>query len=99
MISNLHFEDLGKNTNMILMLIINRCVGQGKPHCAFSMVSFRDRTNLSKERIQASIKQLADRGYLSIIRVPMGGYVYYLDGASMSIYTDEIDRYSGIKRF
>lgn len=32
-------------------------------------------------------------------RVPMGGYRYYLDGESIAIYTNEVEKYSGSTRF
>ena len=73
MISNLHFENLSVNTNTVLRLIIEQCVGRRVPHCTFSMTALRDKTKFSKERIQMSLKQLEDLGYISITRVPMGG--------------------------
>ena len=73
MISNLNFDNLSTNTNTVLGLIIDQCVDRRVPHCTFSMTSIRDRTKFSKERIQRSIKQLEDLGYISISRVPMGG--------------------------
>lgn len=73
MISNLHFENLSANTNTVLRLIIDQCVNRRVPHCTYSMTALRDKTKLSKERIQRSIKQLEDLGYISISRVPMGG--------------------------
>ncbi len=99
MISNLHFENLSVNTNTVLGLIIDQCVGRRVPHCTLSMTSIRDRTKFSKERIQRSIKQLEDLGYISISRVPMGGHRYYLDGKSIAIYTGEVEKYSGSTRF
>lgn len=73
MISNLHFENLSVNTNTVLRLIIDQCVGRRMPHCTFSMTALRDKTKFSKERIQTSLKQLEDLGYINISRVPMGG--------------------------
>lgn len=99
MISNLHFENLSVNTNTVLKLIIVQCVGRRVPHCTFSMTALRDKTKFSKEKIQISLKQLEDLGYISIARVPMGGYRYYLDGESITIYTKEIEKYSGSTRF
>lgn len=99
MISNLHFENLSVNTNAVLRLIIDQCVNRRVPHCTYSMTALRDKTKFSKERIQRSIKQLEDLGYISISRVPMGGYRYYLDGKSIAIYTSEVEKYSGSTRF
>ena len=99
MISNLHFENLSVNTNTVLGLIIDQCVGRRVPHCTLSMTSIKDRTKFSIKRIRASIKQLEDLGYINVARVPMGGYRYYLDGESISIYTKEIEKYSGSTRF
>lgn len=99
MISNIHFENLSVNTNTVLRLIIDQCVGRRVPHCTYSMTALRDKTKFSKERIQRSIKQLEDLGYISISRVPMGGYRYYLDGESIAIYTSEVEKYSGSTRF
>lgn len=99
MISNLQFENLSANTNTILMLIIDQCVNRRVPHCTYSMTALRDKTKFSKERIQRSIKQLEDLGYISISRVPMGGYRYYLDGKSIAIYANEVEKYSGSTRF
>ena len=99
MISNLHFENLSVNTNTVLRLIIAQCVGRRVPHCTFSMTALRDKTKFSKERIQTSLKQLEDLGYISVKRVPMGGYRYYLDGESIAIYTNEVEKYSGSTRF
>lgn len=99
MISNLHFENLSANTNTVLMLIIDQCVNRRVPHCTYSMTALRDKTKFSKERIQRSIKQLEDLGYISISRVPMGGYRYYLDGESIAIYASEVEKYSGSTRF
>lgn len=73
MISKLCFENLSVNTNTVLRLIIEQCVGRRVPHCTFSMTALRDKTKFSKERIQMSLKQLEDLGYISITRVPMGG--------------------------
>ena len=73
MISKLCFENLSANTNTVLRLIIEQCVGRRVPHCTFSMTALRDKTKFSKERIQTSLKQLEDLGYISITRVPMGG--------------------------
>lgn len=73
MISKLCFENLSVNTNTVLRLIIEQCVGRRVPHCTFSMAALRDKTKFSKERIQMSLKQLEDLGYISITRVPMGG--------------------------
>lgn len=73
MISNLHFENLSVNTNTVLMQIINQCVGRRVPHCTLSMTALRDKTKFSKKRIQTSLKQLEDLGYINISRVPMGG--------------------------
>lgn len=73
MISKLCFENLSVNTNTVLRLIIEQCVGRRVPHCTFSMTALRDKTKFSKERIQTSLKQLEDLGYISITRVPMGG--------------------------
>ena len=99
MISNLQFENLSVNTNTVLRLIIDQCVNRRVPHCTYSMTALRDKTKFSKERIQRSIKQLEDLGYISISRVPMGGYRYYLDGKSIAVYTSEINKYSGSTRF
>lgn len=99
MITNLHFEGLSVNTNTVLRLIIAQCVGRRVPHCTLSMTALRDRTKFSKKRIQTSLKQLEDLGYINISRVPMGGYRYYLDGESITIYTKEIEKYSGSTRF
>ena len=99
MISNLQFENLSANTNTVLRLIIDQCVNRRVPHCTYSMTALRDKTKFSKERIQRSIKQLEDLGYISISRVPMGGYRYYLDGKSIAIYTSEVEKYSGSTRF
>ena len=99
MISNLHFENLSANTNTVLRLIIDQCVNRRVPHCTYSMTALRDKTKFSKERIQRSIKQLEDLGYISISRVPMGGYRYYLDGESIAIYASEVEKYSGSTRF
>lgn len=99
MISNLHFENLSVNTNTVLGLIIDQCVGRRVPHCTLSMTSIKDRTKFSIKRIRASIKQLEDLGYINVARVPMGGYRYYLDGESITIYTKEIEKYSGNTRF
>ena len=99
MISNLHFENLSVNTNTVLMQIINQCVGRRIPHCTLSMTALRDKTKFSKKRIQTSLKQLEDIGYINISRVPMGGYIYYLDGESITIYTKEIEKYSGSTHF
>lgn len=98
MISNLHFENLSVNTNTVLRLIIDQCVGRRVPHCTFSMTALKDKTKFSKERIQTSLKQLEDLGYISISRVPMGGYRYYLDGKSIAIYASEVEKYSGSTR-
>lgn len=73
MISNLNFKNLSANTNAVLKLIIDQCVNRRVPHCTYSMTALRDKTNFSKERIQTSLKQLEDLGYISISRVPMGG--------------------------
>lgn len=99
MISNLHFENLSENTNTVLGLIIDQCVGRRVPHCTLSMTSIKDRTKFSIKRIRASLKQLEDLGYINVARVPMGGYRYYLDGESITIYTKEIEKYSGSTRF
>ncbi len=99
MISNLHFANLSASTNTVLRLIIAQCVGRRVPHCTYSMTALRDKTKFSKERIQRSIKQLEDLGYISISRVPMGGYRYYLDGESIAIYASEVEKYSGSTRF
>lgn len=99
MISNLHFENLSVNTNTVLMQIINQCVSRRMPHCTLSMTAIRDRTKFSKKRIQISLRQLEDLGYINVARVPMGGYRYYLDGESITIYTKEIEKYSGSTRF
>lgn len=99
MISNLHFKNLSANTNTVLRLIIDQCVNKRVPHCTYSMTALRDKTKFSKERIQRSIKQLEDLGYISISRVPMGGYRYYLDGESIAIYASEVEKYSGSTRF
>ena len=99
MISNLHFGNLSANTNTVLRLIIAQCVGRRVPHCTYSMTALRDKTKFSKERIQRSIKQLEDLGYISISRVPMGGYRYYPDGESIAIYPSEVEKYSGSTRF
>lgn len=99
MISNLNFDNLSANTNTVLRLIIDQCVNRRVPHCAYSMTALRDKTKFSKERIQRSIKQLEDLGYISISRVPMGGYRYYLDGESIAIYASEVEKYSGSTRF
>lgn len=99
MISNLHFKNLSANTNTVLRLIIDQCVNRRVPHCTYSMTALRDKTKFSKERIQRSIKQLEDLGYISISRVPMGGYRYYLDGESIAIYASEVEKYSGSTRF
>lgn len=99
MISNLHFENLSVNTNTVLGLIIGQCVGRRVPHCTLSMTSIKDRTKFSIKRIRASIKQLEDLGYINVARVPMGGYRYYLDGESITIYAKEIEKYSGSTRF
>ena len=61
--------------------------------------ALRDKTKFSKERIQMSLKQLEDLGYISITRVLMGGYRYYLDGESIAIYANEVEKYSGSARF
>ena len=73
MISNLYFANLSASTNTVLRLIIDQCVNRRVPHCTYSMTALRDKTKFSKERIQRSIKQLEDLGYISISRVPMGG--------------------------
>ena len=99
MISNLQFENLSVNTNTVLRLIIDQCVNRRVPHCTYSMTALRDKTKFSKERIQRSIKQLEDLGYISISRVPMGGYRYSLDGKSIAIYANEVEKYSGGTRF
>lgn len=99
MISNLNFKNLSANTNAVLKLIIDQCVNRRVPHCTYSMTALRDKTNFSKERIQTSLKQLEDLGYISISRVPMGGYRYYLDGESIAIYASEVEKYSGSTRF
>lgn len=99
MISNLHFENLSVNTNTVLGLIIDQCVGRRVPHCTLSMTSIKDRTKFSIKRIRTSLKQLEDLGYINVARVPMGGYRYYLDGESITIYTKEIENYSGSTRF
>lgn len=99
MISKLCFENLSENTNTVLRLIIDKCVGKGMPHCTFPMTSLRDRTKFSKERIQLSIRQLDDLGYINISRMPRAGYRYYLDGESIAIYLSEVDKYSSISRF
>ena len=99
MISNLHFKNLSANTNTVLRLIIDQCVNRRVPHCTYSMTALRDKTKFSKERIQRSIKQLEDLGYISISRVPMGGYRYYLDGESIAIYASEVEKHSGSTRF
>lgn len=99
MISNLHFENLSENTNTVLGLIIDQCVGRRVPHCTLSMTSIKDRTKFSIKRIRTSLKQLEDLGYINVARVPMGGYRYYLDGESITIYTKEIEKYSGSTRF
>lgn len=99
MISNLHFENLSENTNTVLGLIIDQCVGRRVPHCTLSMTAIRDRTKFSIKRIQTSLKQLEDLGYINVARVPMGGYRYYLDGESITIYAKEIEKYSGSTRF
>lgn len=99
MISKLCFENLSVNTNTVLRLIIEQCVGRRVPHCTFSMTALRDKTKFSRERIQTSLKQLDDLGYISITRVPMRGYRYYLDGESIAIYANEVEKYSGSTRF
>lgn len=99
MISDIHFENLSVNTNTVLGLIIDQCVGRRMPHCMFSMTALRDKTKFSKERVQISLKQLEGLGYINISRVPMGGYRYYLDGKSIAIYTSEVEKYSGSTRF
>ena len=99
MISNLRFENLSVNTNTVLGLIIAQCGGRRMPHSTISMTALRDKTKFSKKRIQTSLKQLEDLGYINISRVPMGGYRYYLDGESITIYTKEIEKYSGSTRF
>lgn len=99
MISNLHFENLSVNTNTVLGLIIDQCVGRRIPHCTLSVTSIKDRTKFSIKRIRTSLKQLEDLGYINVARVPMGGYRYYLDGESITIYTKEIENYSGSTRF
>lgn len=99
MISNLHFENLSVNTNTVLRLIIVQCVGRRVPHCTFSMTALRDKTKFSKERIQTSLKQLEDLGYISVTRVPMEANRYYLDGESVGIYLDEIKKNSSSTRF
>jgi hypothetical protein len=99
MISNLNFDNLSTNTNTVLGLIIDQCVDRRVPHCTFSMTALRDKTKFSKQRIQMSLKQLEDLGYINISRVPMGGYRYYLDGESIAIYTNEVEKYSGSTRF
>lgn len=96
---NLHFENLSVNTNTVLRLIIEQYVSRRAPHCTLSMTAIRDKTKFSKERIQMSLKQLEDLGYINISRVPMGGYRYYLDGESIAIYTNEVEKYSGSTRF
>lgn len=73
MISNIHFENLSVNTNTVLMQIINQCVGRRVPHCTLSMIALRDRTKFSKKRIQISLRQLEDLGYINVARVPWGG--------------------------
>lgn len=73
MISNLHFENLSVNTNTVLRLIIEQCVNRRVPHCTLSMTAIRDKTKFSKKRIQTSLKQLEDLGYINVARVPMGG--------------------------
>lgn len=62
------------------------------------MTALRDKTKLSKERIQMSLKVLEDLGYINVSRVPMGGYRYYLDGESIAIYASEVEKYSGSTR-
>ena len=99
MISNLHFENISENTNTVLRLIIEQCVGRRVPHCTLSMTAIRDRTKFSKKRIQISLRQLEDLGYINVARVPMGGYRYYLDGESITVYTNEVKSYSGSARF
>ena len=99
MISNLHFENLSVNTNTVLGLIIDQCVGRRVPHCTLSMTSIKDRTKFSIKRIRTSLTQLEDLGYINVARVPMGGSRYYLDGESITIYTKEIENYSGSTRF
>lgn len=99
MISNLNFDNLSANTNTVLGLIIDQCVGRRVPHCTLSMTSIKDRTKFSIKRIRTSLKQLEDLGYINVARVPMGGYRYYLDGESITIYTKEIEKYSGSTRF
>lgn len=98
MISNFNFDNLSANTNTVLGLIIDQCVDRRTPHCTFSMTALRDKTKLSKERIQMSFKVLEDLGYINISRVPMGGYRYYLDGESIAIYASEVEKYSGSTR-
>lgn len=86
MISNLHFENLSVNTNTVLMQIINQCVGRRVPHCTLSMTAIRDRTKFSKKRLQTSLKQLEDLGYINISRVPMGGIdITWMVNQSLSI--------------
>ena len=99
MISNLCFENISVNTNTVLRLIIEQCVSRRVPHCTLSMTSIRDRTKFSIKRIRTSLKQFEDLGYINVARVPMGGYRYYLDGESITIYTKEIEKYSGSTRF
>lgn len=86
MISNLHFENLSVNTNTVLMQIINQCVGRRVPHCTLSMTALRDKTKFSKKRLQTSLKQLEDLGYINISRVPMGGIdITWMVNQSLSI--------------
>lgn len=86
MISNLHFENLSVNTNTVLGLIIDQCVGRRVPHCTLSMTSIKDRTKFSIKRIRASLKQLEDLGYINVARVPMGGTdITWMVNQSLSI--------------
>ena len=86
MISNLNFDNLSTNTNTVLGLIIDQCVDRRVPHCTFSMTALRDKTKFSKQRIQMSLKQLEDLGYINISRVPMGGWVQILPGWRINRY-------------
>lgn len=88
MIRNLHFENLSVNTNTVLGLIIDQCVGRRVPHCTLSMTSIKDRTKFSIKRIRTSLKQLEDLGYINVARVPMGG-VQILPGRRINHYLHE----------
>lgn len=99
MISNIQFENLSANTNTVLRLIIEQCIYKRVLHCTFPLAALSDKTKLSKDKVRASVKLLDELGYISISRTPGGGYRYYLDGESIGIYANEVEKYSGSTRF